>query len=92
MTLEESAVLMTDPAFRNRVKTAALQYATGIMGQAYNSRSRAMWAQATMQSPDVTAATLTPNVVMNVNVQTLGPTIPDPDLIAAVQVTADMMM
>lgn len=92
MTFEESAALMNDADFRGRVKVAALQYATGIMLQSGNSKSRTVWAQNTMQSPDMQAQVLTPNVVMNVNVQMAGADISDQDLAAATQVTADMMM
>lgn len=92
MSFEDSAALMNDADFRARVKVAALQYATGIFLQANNSKSRSNWAQATMASPDMQAQTLTPNVVMNVNVQAAGGTIDDMGLLSAVQVTADMMM
>ena len=92
MSFAESAALMNDPAFRNRVKVAAIKYAEYIFLQAGNSNSRTNWSQRTMQQPDQTALTLTPNVVMNVNVQNAGAAITDPELSSAVQVTADMMM
>lgn len=92
LTLAESAALINDLDFRGRVKVAALQYATYVFSQAGQSNSRMAWAQRTMQQPDTTAQTLTPAVVMNINVQSLGKDIDDDNLRASVQVTADLMI
>ncbi|PWT72781.1 MAG: hypothetical protein C5B60_09175 [Chloroflexi bacterium] len=92
LSLAESAALMIDSDFRGRVKVAALKYATYMFMQGGNSVSRTAWAQRTMQQPDQAAAALVGPVVMNVNVQTLGPNIDDNNLGAAVQYTADMMI
>jgi len=92
MTFEESAQLMTNPQFRGRVKVAALQYAQYLITLPSLSNSRSNWVRSTIQSPDSTAQTLVSSVVMNVNVQTYGANVSDPDLAAAVQVVSDMMM
>jgi len=92
MTLLESANLMINIDFRNRVKVAALQYAQYIQLQSANSNSRASWAQRTIQSPDQAAIQLVPAVVMNVNVQQAGPDVTDLNLQAAVQAVSDLQM
>jgi len=92
MTFEESAQLMNDPTFRGRVKVAALTYAQYILQSGPLGNSRFQWAQRTMQTPDQTAQTLVPAVVMNVNVQQNGANTDDPNLQAAVQVVAEIMI
>jgi hypothetical protein len=92
MNLLESANLMNNPDFRNRVKASALQYALFIQTQPNNSNSRANWAQRMLQSPDQMATQLAGGVVMNVNVQQGGENVTDQNLAAAVQVVADLQM
>lgn len=94
MTQEESAALMNDPVFRGRVKVCALNYAQYLTLQAATASSNAKmkWMQATIAGPDQMAATLTPPVVLNPNVQIAGAEVTDADLMAAVQAVADMIM
>ena len=95
MTYEESDALMRDPAFRGRVKVAALKYAGSIMIEAtttpaHNTRER--WAMATYQNPEGTAAQLQPATVMDPAVQAAGADITDDALQAAVEGVVNKMM
>jgi hypothetical protein len=91
MTYEESNLLMQDPAFRGRVKVAALTYAQYLsLEPATNAQMR--WIQNTMAAPDQMAMTLTPPTVMNPNVQTAGAAVTDEQLQAAVQAVANQFM
>lgn len=95
MTYEESAALMTDSAFRGRVKVAALKYADSIMGEATNTpahNTRERWALMTMQNPDGTAAQLQPPTVMDAAVQAAGAEIDDEALQASVETVVNKMM
>jgi|SRR5579862_2233061 len=95
MTYEESAALMTDLAFRGRVKVACLKYADSIVGEptgtpAHNTRLR--WASNCLQQPDQTAAQVQPPTVMDAAVQAEGPAITDEELQGSVEVTVNKMM
>jgi hypothetical protein len=95
MTYEESAALMTDVAFRGRIKVACLQYSTYIMGEPANvtaHSTRIKWAQQTANSPDQTAASVQPMVVMDANVQTAGAAITDAALQTAVEATVNKII
>jgi len=92
LTLDESAQLINNTQFRGRVKVAALKYASYLALQPNPNLSRSRWIQQTIQQPDQTAQTITPAVVMNVNVQNLGANIDDDNLMAAVQVVSDQQM
>lgn len=92
LTFLESATLMNNLDFINRVKVAALQYAQYIQLQSAIPNSKTSWAQRTIQQPDQTARVLTPGVVMNPNVQQAGEEVTDNNLSAAVQVVADLQM
>jgi hypothetical protein len=95
VTYEESNALMNDPAFRGRIKVAAVKYADSIVGEAnsvpaHNTRLR--WAQQCMQAPDMTANQLQPNVVMDSAVQLAGAEITDPALQGSVEAVVNKMM
>lgn len=95
MTYTESAALMTDMAFRGRVKVGCLTYATSIMNEAtatpaHNTRLR--WAASCMQNPDNTAMQIQGPVVMDPAVQEAGAMVTDQALQRAVEVTIDKMM
>lgn len=92
LTLDESAQLINDTQMRGRIKVAALKYAGYLQLQNNLSMSRTRWVQQTIQQPEQTAQMITPAVVMNVNVQTLGADIDDANLEAAVQIVADQQM
>lgn len=95
LTYEESAALMADLAFRDRVKVACLKYAAYIIDEpsstpAHNTRTR--WAQSTMVSPENSVAQVTPSVVMDVQVQADGAAITDANLQTSVEATLNKMM
>ncbi len=95
MTYEESAALMTDIAFRGRVKVACLKYADSIMGEdstvpAHNTRER--WAIGTMQNPEMVAAQIQPPVVMDAAVQTDGAEITDAALQGSVEAVVNKLL
>jgi hypothetical protein len=95
MTYEESAALMTDPAFRGRVKVSCLKYADSILGEsesipAHNTRLK--WAQQAFQQPDMTAAQIQPAVVMDAAVQTDGKDITDVALQGSVEAVVNKML
>ena len=88
LTYEESATLMSDLAFRNRILVACLTFANYIIGEdpitpAHNTRLR--WAQTTFVSPQAAAAQVQPEVVMDPVVQTDGAAVTDPQLQSAVE-------
>ena len=95
MTYDESAALMTDAAFRGRVKVSALKYADSIFVEAstvpaHNTRER--WAQQCFQNPDMVATQLQPPVVMDAAVQAAGSAITDAALQASVETVVNKMM
>jgi predicted Zn-dependent protease len=95
LTYEQSADLMKDPAFVNRVKVACLHYADYIFGEAtsvpaHNTRLR--WAQTVTTSPDTVAQTIAPPVVMDAKVQEQGSAITDADLQSSVETTVNKLL
>lgn len=95
MTYDQSAALMTDMAFRGRVKVACLAMANSIMLEpatepAHNTRMR--WAQNCFQQPDATAMAVQPPTVLDPGVQSAGATIDDAALQGAVQATVGKML
>jgi hypothetical protein len=95
MTYEASATLMTDLAFRGRVKVSCLKYADSILGEAtttpaHNTRQR--WAQTCFQQPDQVAAQVQPPVVMDPAVQEAGAEIEDVALQGSVETVINKMM
>jgi hypothetical protein len=88
LTLEESAALASDPAFRGRIKMAALKYAEYLLNQPVNTpaiNTMRKWAMDTQRSPDQRAQELQPLVVMDTAVQDTGTEIPDAALQATVE-------
>ena len=88
LTYDQSAALMSDMAFRGRVKVSCLKFASSIMIEpgttaAHNTRVR--WAQQAQANPDGTAAIVQPPVVMDPAIQTDGSAITDLALQAAVE-------
>jgi hypothetical protein len=95
MTYEESAALMSDIAFQNRIKVACLTFANYINGEdtattAHNTRLR--WAQNTFANPQQSAAAVQPEVVMDPAVQTDGADITDPALQSATENAVNKML
>jgi hypothetical protein len=75
LTYAESAALMKDAAFIDRVKVACLKYADFILNEAPNTpghSSRYRWAQQTTSNPDSAAQMTTPPTVMDSAVQNAG--------------------
>lgn len=88
MTYEESAALMTDAAFRGKVKVACLKYADSILIQdvaVASHTSLVKWAQQCFQMPDSVAQQIQPPVVMDPAVQLAGADVGDTALQAAVE-------
>jgi hypothetical protein len=95
MTYEESNALMSDPAFKGRVKVACLKYADSILGEdasvpAHSTRLR--WAANTFSSPDGTAAQVQPPTVMDAAVQEAGAEITDQALQGSVETVVNKML
>lgn len=95
MTYEESAALMQDIVFRNRIKVACLKFADYIMAEpqttpGHNTRTR--WAGETFRSPDLAAQTAQPPTVMDAAVQAAGAAITDAALQSSVEATVNKMM
>jgi hypothetical protein len=88
MTDEESAALMTDIPFRNRIKVSCLKYADVLLNRPVDTQGinqQRSWAKNTQTSPDSVAAGLQPQVVMDTVVQTEGAAISDAALQGAVE-------
>ena len=95
LTYEQSAALMKDPAFVNRVKVACLKFANYILdepGDTIAHNTRAKWAQQAMAVPDSVAQTTAPPVVMDAAVQADGDTITDEALQTAVETVVNKLM
>ena len=95
LTYEESAALMANADFRNRVMVACLKFADYISAEApsvpaHNTRLR--WASQCMASPQMTANSTTPTTVMEPAVQEQGIEISDPDLQVAVETAVNQML
>src|SRR5262249_39997683 len=95
ISYEESQTLMRDMAFIGRVKVACLKFANYIMNEptatpAHNTRYR--WAQNAMVDSDAVAGKVTPNVVMDSQVQTDGAAITDANLQTSVETTLNFMI
>lgn len=95
LTYEQSAALMIDPNFRDRVKVACMHYADYIIDEpsstvAHNTRQA--WARRAMTQPDAVAAEVTPPVVMDGQVQADGAAISDEALQTSVETTVNSMM
>jgi hypothetical protein len=95
LTYDQSAALMTDLAFRGRVKVACLKYADSIMIEAsstpaHNTRER--WAMSAMQQPEIVAAQIQPSAVMDPAVQESGSAITDVLLQGSVETVVNKML
>jgi hypothetical protein len=95
LTFEESAALMTNPAFRGRVKVACVRYADTILvdvAEVSGRTAQVRWASQTLAQPDVAAGQAQPATVMDPAVQADGADISDDALQAAVQATVNKML
>ena len=95
MTYEESSALMSDMAFRGRIKVACLKFADYVMGEANNTpahNTRTKWAANAMQNPDMVAGQVQPPTVMDAAVQSAGSAITDDALQSAVEGVINRLM
>jgi hypothetical protein len=91
----QSAALMSDQAFRDRVKVACLKYATYMLDEATNTpahNTRVKWAQGAMTAPDAAAQMIVQPVVMDGAVQQDGSNITDAALQSATENTINKML
>ncbi|HEX4594007.1 MAG TPA: hypothetical protein VH157_07015 [Bryobacteraceae bacterium] len=94
LTYEESAALMTDGAFRGRIKVACLKFADSILIQSApvaNRTAQVRWATQMFQQPDTIAAQVQPPTVMDGAVQIAGAAITDAALQGSVEATVQKM-
>ena len=87
MDYEESAQLMTDIAFRGRIKVACMRYAQELLSHEDVNLGLLRWAQSVYASPDGAAGQIQPAVVMHDAVQEAGRDISDDNLQYAVNRT-----
>jgi hypothetical protein len=95
LTYAESAALMNDVAFRDRIKVACLTFANYIVGEPANvpaHTTRVKWANQTMVSPDGSAMTVQPTVVMDPQVQQDGSNVTDVALQTAVETAVNKLI
>lgn len=95
LSYADSAALMKDPLFIDRVKVACLKFATYISGEAASvpgHSSRIRWSQQTMSNPDAVAQSVTPPTVMDAAVQAVGAEIDDAALQTAVENTVNKLL
>jgi hypothetical protein len=92
---EQSAVLMKDQQFIDRVKVSCLKFADYIKNEPANTpahSTRTRWADDTMRNPNQAAATITPPTVMDTNVQADGAAITDANLQTSVEATVNKLL
>jgi hypothetical protein len=95
MTYEESAALMSDAAFRGRVKVAMLKYADSILIEASSvpaHKTREKWALSAFQNPDMTAIQIQAPTVMDPAVQAAGAEVLDASLQGAVESVVNKLL
>jgi hypothetical protein len=95
LTYEESANLMGNTDFRNRIMVACLKFAEYISAEssdipAHNTRLR--WAGGCLANPQMTAGQTQPTTVMQPAVQEEGAEISDADLQVAVEVAVNLIL
>jgi hypothetical protein len=95
LTYAESATLMTDMGFRDRIKVACLRYANYIWEEPATTQAHATrikWAQSTYANADNSANAVQPTVVMDPQVQEDGSAITDEALQVTVETSVNKMM
>jgi hypothetical protein len=91
----QSAALMADGAFSDRVKVACLHYAAYIVNEPSNvpaHSTRVRWGQATLVNPDSAVAQVLPTVIMDGQVQADGAAITDQNLQTAVETAVNKLL
>lgn len=95
LTYADTAALMGDMDFRNRVKVACLRFAhyiTTADRPAVGGNTLLRWAQETFNSPDTAVTRLVPSLVMDDKVQEQGSRIIDADLQGVVETAVNRML
>lgn|SRR5262245_49140243 len=95
LTYQQSADLMADVAFKDRVKVACLNFAGYILNEAASvtaHQTRIKWAQRTFAQPEAVAMEVISPTVMDAAVQTDGAAITDTALQTAVETTVNKML
>ena len=95
LTYEESAALMNDQIFRDRVKVGCITYARYITDEASTTpghSTRIKWAQQTLVQPDLSVNMVTPTTVMDDAVQQAGAAITDTALQGAVETSVNKLL
>jgi len=95
LTYEQTAALMVDATFRNRVQVACMKYANYIMDEAtgtpaHNTRMR--WAANTLGNPAAAVTQVMPTVVMDSQVQQDGSVITDAALQTVVETAVNKLL
>jgi hypothetical protein len=91
----QSADLMKDQVFIDRVKVSCLKFADYILNEPTNTpahSTRVRWAQTTIQAPANASAVVTPPTVMDTAVQAEGNAISDTGLQTAVETTVNKLL
>lgn len=95
LTYEQSAALMKDQTFRDRVSVACINFARYITDEAPNvpaHSTRIKWAQQTLVAPEPTLNQVIPTVVMDGAVQADGTAISDANLQTAVETSVNKLL
>ncbi len=88
LTYSQSAALMKDPTFIDRVKVAALKFANYIVNEATitpQHHARLNWAHGVFAGPDSAAQNIAASAVMDPQVQTDGSAVSDANLQTSVE-------
>lgn len=95
LSYEESAALMTDQAFRGRIKVACIKFADFIQLEAASEaahNTRVKWAHNALAQPEAAAQQVAPVVVMDPSVQESGADVTDAALQSAVEASVNKML
>jgi hypothetical protein len=96
MTYQETAALMKDTLFRDRVGVSCVNYARYITDEAASTaahNTRYKWAQQTLLNPDIAVNQVIPTVVTDSAVQDAGgAAITDPALQSAVETAVNKLL
>lgn len=91
----QSAALMADGAFGDRVKVACLHFAAYVVDEPSNvaaHSTRVKWGHATLLNPDSAVTQVVPTVVMDAQVQADGSAITDQNLQTAVESAVNKLL
>jgi hypothetical protein len=95
LSYEQSAGLMKDVIFRDRVQIACINFARYITDEAPSvtaHSTRIKWAQQTLVSPEPTVNQVIPTVVTDAAVQADGAAVTDAQLQTAVETSVNKLL